>query len=212
MQKDQDSRESWKPLRNLSRNIQRLENQENYLSFPRLYLWRWGKPLRCLFFIIESCYYNHRSWWILCSEFGMMGSHFSKMSQLTINQRIWCIETQYSCSHTIKITKEQEKKWRAPDVHLKPKWVSKTQNLRIVDEVGLTSDLNIKIQNHHYKRNSFSKAQKYLSLSDRSDILRELTMHMPVQPLEHRRSFHESKWFVPMLGESSQKYGKPKNT
>lgn len=50
--------------------------------------------------------------------------------------------------------------------------------------------------------------QKDLSLLDRSVILIKLTMHMPVQPLDHRRSSLWAEVVRPtMLGESSQKYG-----
>ena len=57
-------------------------------------------------------------------------------------------------------------------------------------KAGFECDLKLQdTKSSILKKKFVFKAQKYLSLSDRSDILRELTMHMPVQPLEHRRSF-----------------------
>ena len=52
--------------------------------------------------------------------------------------------------------------------------------------------------------------RKSLLKSGRSAILIELTMHIPVQPHDHRCSLSEIEVVRPtMLGESSQNSGKP---
>ncbi len=57
-------------------------------------------------------------------------------------------------------------------------------------KAGFECDLKLQDTKIFFSYTCFQSAQKYLSFNlIEVDILRELTMHMPVQPLEHRRSF-----------------------
>lgn len=154
----------WKRLRNLSRNIQRLEKLENYLSFFQdipLEMRKIASPYSLLWIVPPppSIVMDPLSW-----IWNMMGSHFSKMLQWTMkwaNQGCWNpIRPQPFLS---KSPRNKKKKWRAWTILQKQKWALMTLNLRISRwKPVLNAILNYKIQKIDFSKKIRFQSAKIL--------------------------------------------------